>query len=167
MASSTQRPAALGWRVALVALLVYAGLTLQLLSPALSGPIVSDDALLFIGQRHMQGLSVENVKTILDPRGEPVRVTANWAPVHLLAHVLEFEAFGSPLEDPYPYHVVNGLVHAVAALLFEVWLCRCGCLRRCPLGSGIPQEKVTLVARSLDNARLLSEAHAIRFARVP
>ena len=128
MASSTQRPA-LGWRVALVAWLAYAGLTLQLLSPALSGPIVSDDVLLFVGQRHMEGLSLENMKTILDPTGEPVRVTANWAPVHLLAHQLEFEAFGSPLEDPRPYHLVNGLVHALAALLFAALL----------VAQGVPQ----------------------------
>jgi tetratricopeptide (TPR) repeat protein len=121
LASSTQRPA-LGWRVALVAWLGYAGLSLQLLAPALSGPIVSDDVLLFVGQRHMEGLSLENLKTILDPTGEPVRVTANWAPVHLLAHQLEFEAFGSPLADPKPYHVVNGLVHGVAALLFAALL---------------------------------------------
>jgi len=88
LTSSTGRPAGLGWRIAGVAWLAYAGLTLQLLSPALSGPIVSDDALLFVGQRHMEGLSFENLKTLLDPTGEPVRVTANWAPVHLLAHVL-------------------------------------------------------------------------------
>jgi tetratricopeptide (TPR) repeat protein len=106
----------------LVVWLAYAGLSLQLLAPALSGPIVSDDVLLFVGQRHMEGLSLENGKTILDPSGEPVRVTANWAPVHLLAHQLEFEAFGSPLEDPHPYHVVNGLVHATAALLFVALL---------------------------------------------
>jgi tetratricopeptide (TPR) repeat protein len=117
-----------------VAWLAYAGLTLQLLSPALSGPIVSDDEVLFVGQRHMEGLSFENLKTILDPTGEPVRVTANWAPVHLLAHQLEFEAFGSPREDPYPYHVVNGLVHAVAALLFAALL----------VAQGVPQSLALL-----------------------
>jgi hypothetical protein len=112
-------------------------LTLQLLSPALSGPIVSDDALLFVGQRHMEGLSFENLKTLLDPTGEPVRVTANWAPVHLLAHVLEFEAFGSPLEDPYPYHLVNGLVHAAAATLFAALLAAQGVPQALALGVGL------------------------------
>ena len=136
MASSTQRPA-LGWRVALVAWLGYAGLSLQLLAPALSGPIVSDDALLFVNQRHMEGLSFANVRTILDPTGEPVRVTANWAPVHLLAHQLEFEAFGSPLEDPHPYHVVNGLVHALAALLFAALLVSQGVPQALALGAGL------------------------------
>jgi hypothetical protein len=136
LASSTQRPA-LGWRVALVAWLGYAGLALQLLAPALSGPIVSDDVLLFVNQPHMEGLSFENVRTILDPAGEPVRVTANWAPVHLLAHQLEFEAFGSPLEDPHPYHVVNGLVHAVAALLFAALLVTQGVPQALALGAGL------------------------------
>lgn len=136
MPSSTQRPA-LGWRVALVAWLGYAGLSLQLLAPALSGPIVSDDVLLFVNQRHMEGLSFENVKTILDPTGEPVRITANWAPVHLLAHQLEFEAFGSPLGDPQPYHVVNGLVHAVAALLFAALLVTQGVPQALALVAGL------------------------------
>jgi hypothetical protein len=116
------RPAALGWRLALVAVLAYAGLSLQLLAPALSGPVVSDDVLLFVGQPYMEGLTAEHVKTILDPRGEPVRVTANWAPVHLLAHALEFDLFGSPLANPYPYHVVNALVHGVNAALFAALL---------------------------------------------
>ena len=122
MATSAQPPAAFGWRHVLFALLAYSGLALQLLAPALDGPIVSDDALLFVGQAHMEELSLANVKTILDPRGEPVRVTANWAPVHLLAHVLEIEAFGSPLENPRPFHVVNALVHAVNATLFAALL---------------------------------------------
>lgn len=107
---------------ALIATLAAAGLVLILLQPALQGPIVSDDETLFVGRSYMERFTLENLKTVLDPRGEPVQLTANWAPVHLLAHMLEFQAFGSPLEKPFPFHVVNGLVHSVNAVLFAALL---------------------------------------------
>ncbi len=137
MASPAKRSTSLEWRLALAATLAYAGLTLWLLEPALRGPIVSDDVLLFVGRPYMEGLAPENVKTILDPRGEPVQITANWAPVHLLAHALEFEWFGSPLEDPYPYHVVNGIVHGVNATLFAALLASLGTPLALALAAGL------------------------------
>jgi hypothetical protein len=137
LASPAKRSASLEWRLALVAPLAYVGLALWLLEPALRGPIVSDDVLLFMGRPYMEGLAPENVKTILDPRGEPVQITANWAPVHLLAHALEFEWFGSPLEDPYPYHVVNGIVHGVNATLFAALLASLGVPLVAALAAGL------------------------------
>ena len=119
MVGSNAAPSGVDWRTALVAVLAAAGLSLLLLDPALEGPIVSDDVLLFHGVPQLNALTPANVGAVLDPRGEPVQVTANWAPVHLLAHMLGIRAFGSPLADPYPHHVVNGIVHgANAALLF-------------------------------------------------
>jgi hypothetical protein len=116
----------LDWRTALVAGLAFTGLSLLLLEPALRGPIVSDDVLLFVGRPWIEGVSAENLETILDPRGEPVEITANWAPLHLFAHQLEYALFGSPLQNSYPYHVVNGLAHAANALLFAALLAAFG-----------------------------------------
>jgi hypothetical protein len=115
-------PSGLGWRVLLVALLAAAGLSLLLLEPALRGPIVSDDVLVFAGVPQLSEPSAEHVLEVLDPRGEPVSVTANWAPTHLLAHMLAILAFGSPLEDPYPHHVLNGVLHGVNAALLAALL---------------------------------------------
>jgi hypothetical protein len=124
MAGST---AALDRRTALVALLAAAGLSLLLLDPALEGPIVSDDLLLFGGGvPQLEAPTPENLAALIDPRGEPVQVTANWAPVHLLAHLLAIQAFGSPLENPYPHHLLNGVLHGVNAVLLAALLASFG-----------------------------------------
>jgi hypothetical protein len=122
MAGSKAASSGLDWRSTGVALLAATGLSLMLLEPALEGPIVSDDLLLFQGVPQLYAVTPENLAAVLDPRGEPVQVTANWAPVHLLAHMLGIQAFGSPLENPYPHHVVNGLVHGANAVLLSVLL---------------------------------------------
>lgn len=122
MAGSKAASSGLDWRSTGVALLAATGLSLMLLEPALEGPIVSDDVLLFQGVPQLYDVTPENLAAVLDPRGEPVQVTANWAPVHLLAHMLGIQAFGSPLENPYPHHVVNGVVHGVNAVLLSVLL---------------------------------------------
>jgi hypothetical protein len=123
--STAEGPAASGglsWRILLVALLAAAGLALLLLEPALRGPIVSDDVLIFAGTPQVNEPSARSLAEVLDPRGEPVQVTANWAPTHLLAHMLAILAFGSPLEDPYPHHVLNGLLHGLNAVLLAALL---------------------------------------------
>jgi hypothetical protein len=116
------RDGRLGFAEALFLLLACCGLTLVVLEPALDGPLISDDLLHFAGYPYMQELSLENVKTLLDPDGMPVLVTANWAPVHLLAHVMEREVFGDYVTNTYPYHVVNGIVHSLNATLFVALL---------------------------------------------
>jgi hypothetical protein len=122
-AESPAAPSGLGWRVLLVAALGAAGLSLLLLDPALRGPIVSDDLLIFMGVPQLdEPASAESLAAILDPRGEPVQVTANWAPVHLLAHMAAASAFGSPRENPYPHHVLNGVLHGVNAALLAALL---------------------------------------------
>ena len=122
MAGSKAASSGLDRRSLVVAVLAAMGLALLLLEPALEGPIVSDDLLLFQGVPQLNALTPENLAAVLDPRGEPAQVTANWAPVHLLAHMLGIQAFGSPLENPYPHHVVNGLVHGANAVLLAVLL---------------------------------------------
>ena len=126
MSGSKAASSGLDWRSTLVALLAATGVSLMLLEPALEGPIVSDDVLLFQGVPQLYALTSENLAAVLDPRGEPVQVTANWAPVHLLAHMLAIQAFGSPLENPYPHHVVNGVVHGANAVLLAVLLASYG-----------------------------------------
>jgi hypothetical protein len=126
MAGSKAASSGLDWRSTGVALLAATGLSLMLLEPALEGPIVSDDVLLFQGVPQLYDVTPENLAAVLDPRGEPVQVTANWAPVHLLAHMLGIQAFGSPLENPYPHHVVNGLVHGANGVLLSVLLAAYG-----------------------------------------
>jgi hypothetical protein len=93
-----------------------------LLGPALRGPVVSDDVLVFAGVPEVNQPSVESLAVLVDPRGEPVQVTANWAPLHLVAHMLAVGAFGTPFEDPYPHHVLNGLVHGLNAVLLAALL---------------------------------------------
>jgi len=126
MAGSTAASSGLDWRSALAALLAAAGLSLMLLEPSLDGPIVSDDLLVFAGVPEVNALTPENVRAVLDPRGEPVQTTANWAPVHLLAHMLAIQAFGSPLENPRPHHVLNGLLHGANAVLLAALLAAYG-----------------------------------------
>jgi hypothetical protein len=121
-AEDAAAPRGLSWRILLVALLAAAGLSVLLLEPALRGPIVSDDVLIFAGVPQVREPSARSLAVILDPRGEPVQVTANWAPVHLLAHMVAIVSFGSPLEDPYPHHVLNGVLHGVNAALLAALL---------------------------------------------
>ncbi len=107
----------LGWIEGLVATLLFAGIASFVYEPALRGPLLSDDYLHFGNAPWMEDLDARNVLTILDPRGEPVLRTANWAPVHLLAHLAEHEIFGSYAENTYPYHLVNVIVHGLNATL--------------------------------------------------
>jgi len=105
-----------------VAALLFAGIASFVYQPALQGPLLSDDLLHFLNAPWMEELSTESVLVILDPKGQPVQATANWAPVHLLAHVLEHELFGSYAENTYPYHFVNVAVHGLNATLFAALL---------------------------------------------
>jgi hypothetical protein len=105
-----------------VVALVFSGVAAYVYEPALRGPLVSDDLLVLVDRPWMEELTARNVVEILDPRGEPVLATANWAPVHLLAHLVQHELFRN-VGSTYPYHLTNVLVHGVnsallAALLF-------------------------------------------------
>lgn len=126
MVGSTAASSGLDWRSAAAALLAALGLSLALLEPARDGPIVSDDLLLFAGVPQLNEITAENLAAVIDPRGEPVQVTANWAPVHLIAHMLAIQAFGSPVQNPRPHHVLNGVVHGVNAVLLAALLAAYG-----------------------------------------
>jgi len=92
----------------------FALLGLAVFEPALRGQFVSDDLGYIVTNPYVHALSLENLIALLDPRGEPALYTANWAPVHLLAHAVEWWLWGP---DTTGYHVVNVLLHALAAAL--------------------------------------------------
>jgi len=100
---------------ALVSLFVYRG--------AISGPFVSDDVPYITANPYVQGLSGDNIAAILDPTGPTIPLSANYSPVHLLLHALEWQVFGS---DVRGYHVVNVLLHAFGSALLGLLLRRSG-----------------------------------------
>lgn len=112
-----------GWRLWVVAALLFAGIASWVYEPALRGPLVSDDLIILVDRPWMEELTLQNVVEIIDPRGEPVLATANWAPVHLLVHLVQRPFFGPYHLNTYPYHLTNVMVHGInsallAALLF-------------------------------------------------
>jgi hypothetical protein len=115
------------WPAALCLWLGFAGLALLLYHPAASGPLITDDYLVLTGP-YMGSLSGRNLLDILDPRGDAVALTWNYAPVHLLAHALEIQLFGARTTG---YHIVNILLHASNAVLL------CALFRRTPLPFGL------------------------------
>jgi hypothetical protein len=97
----------------------YALAALWILAPAQRGEFVSDDLPNVLYNPYVHALSLPNLREILDPGGDVAANTYNYAPVHMLALALEWRAFGA---DVRGYHVVNALVHAVAAALLAALL---------------------------------------------
>jgi hypothetical protein len=73
------------------------------------------------------------VLEILNPRSPLLLVVENYAPVHLLLHALEWQAFG---ERVYGYHVVNVALHALASLLLVAFFQRTGIPRAGAIAGG-------------------------------
>ncbi len=90
---------------------------------ALDGPFVSDDAGYLLSNPWVRELSVAHLWEILDPFGPAAAWTANWAPVTLLAHALEWRAFGAATTG---YHVVNVVIHGLASALLVPLLVEAG-----------------------------------------
>jgi hypothetical protein len=109
----------------LLAFLGFTALVLLVYRPALQGPFISDDVGYIGANPYTASLSLENVVTILDPRGDARMFTANYAPVHLLLHALERQIFADAVLG---YHLVNVFVHAANATLLAALLA----------GSGLP-----------------------------
>jgi hypothetical protein len=102
--------------------LVFTIAALALYGPALSSPFFSDDLQYIVNNPYIHSFGWREIAAILDPNGEPAVLSWNYAPLHLLVHMLQWQAFGS---DPLGYHVTNVLLHAgvsaLLALLFERW----------------------------------------------
>ena len=87
--------------------------------PALRCPFHSDDIVYIERNSFVHELSLENTTAILNPWGDPARHTANYAPVHLLAHAVGLWLWGSQV---VAHHVFNVLLHAMAATLLVALL---------------------------------------------
>ncbi len=94
--------------------LAYFVLALLLYAPALSGQFVSDDFGYIVNNPYVTEPSFDRVLAILAPNGPVTESVANWAPVHVLLHALEYQLFANAL---LPYHVVNVALHALASVL--------------------------------------------------
>jgi hypothetical protein len=121
----------MGLRGFLLLWLLFGGIAFSVYAPALRGPLHGDDLIILL-QPFMQGLTLPNVVAIIDPSGEPASTTANYAPVHLIAHLLEGFSFGG-YSNPLPLHVVNVILHALNAALLALLVSRFSV----PLAAGI------------------------------
>jgi hypothetical protein len=109
----------LGGRWQLGLYLVFAVVGLVVYSPALSGDFISDDQHYVQNNPYVHTLNFDNLIAIWDPTSVVTILVENYAPVHLVLHGLEYQVFGQNVTG---YHVVNVLLHALAALmLVEVY----------------------------------------------
>lgn len=99
--------------------MLFAVVALVITGPALRCWFHSDDIGYIERNAYVHQLSLKNISAILDPWGDPARNTANYAPVHLLAHAVEWWLWGSQV---VAYHVVNVLLHAMVATLLVALL---------------------------------------------
>lgn len=94
--------------------LLFALLGLVLYSPVLDGDFVSDDSHYVLRNEYVHDLTLDNLVAVWSPTSEVTVLVENYAPVHLMLHSLEWQVFGPEVTG---YHVVNVLLHAVAAAL--------------------------------------------------
>jgi len=102
---------------------VFCAVALAIAWRALDGAWLSDDFIYIINNGYVHGLSLENVRALLDPWGPPTVYTLNYAPVHLLAHAAEWELWQDSTRG---YHVVNALAHGLTAALLVPYFRRSG-----------------------------------------
>jgi len=105
-----------------VGLLVY--------GPALQGAFISDDWHYVERNEYIHTPSVDNLIAIWNPTSEVTVLVENYAPVHLMLHVIEWQLFGP---DVLGYHVVNVVLHALAAMLLIPIYLRSGIGRKAAL----------------------------------
>ena len=82
--------------------------------PALEGEFLSDDFRYVAANEYVHTPSLSNLIAIWNPQSEVTVLVANYAPVHLMLHSVEWQFFGSSVQG---YHVVNVLLHALAAAM--------------------------------------------------
>jgi len=97
-----------------VLFVLHAVVGLALYWPALEADFYSDDEHYVVYNDYVHALSADNLSDIANPRGAVAMMTQNYAPLHLVAHAVEWQFFGA---SPRGYHVVNVLVHALASTL--------------------------------------------------
>lgn len=89
-------------------------LGLVLYAPVLDGAFISDDSHYVLLNQYVHDLTLANVAAIWSPTSEVSVLVENYAPVHLMLHAFEWQAFGANVVG---YHVVNVVLHALAAVL--------------------------------------------------
>src|SRR4030095_14446064 len=110
-------------RSLLVVTLLLGVLLFLVYGPALRGGFVSDDLGYVGGHPWVHELSLANVRAILDPTGPAAAHTANWAPLHLLLHAVDWQLFGP---ETLGHHAVNVALHAIASGLLVALFVRYG-----------------------------------------
>lgn len=109
-----------GGRDLAIVFAAFAALALAIYAPSLRGEFLSDDVGYIVTNPWVRGLAFERPESLFDPFGEAAAYTANWAPVHLFVHALEWRLFGA---ETLGWRVVNVILHAgVATLLVPVFL---------------------------------------------
>jgi hypothetical protein len=87
--------------------------------PAIHGDFISDDEHYVLNNAYVHDVTVDNLVAIFDPAGTPAKLVENYAPIHLLMYMVEWQFFE---RDTTGYHVVNLFFHALASmLLFAVF----------------------------------------------
>ncbi len=131
---SKQAPRQDGVKFYALLYLLFVVVCLIAYQPALDGSFISDDEHYVLNNVFVHDITFDNLTAILDPTGTPAKLVENYAPVHLLAYVLQWQWFE---REPFGYHVVNVALHALASLLLLICFRGCG-ISRTPalLGSG-------------------------------
>lgn len=115
-------------------LVAFLGVGLWIYDPSLDGPFISDDLHYILNNPYVADFSLEKLLAILNPWSPVVSVVHNYAPVHLLGHVLEWRLFGMETRG---YHVVNVALHALASVLLVLLFVRSGVPRAAAVLGGL------------------------------
>ncbi len=87
--------------------------------PALGGDFISDDEHYVLNNAYVHDASFDNLVAIFDPTGTPAKLVENYAPIHLVMYMAQWQVFE---QETTGYHVVNLFFHALASmLLFAVF----------------------------------------------
>lgn len=93
---------------------LFSAVGLLVYSPVLDGEFISDDSHYLVVNEYVHTPSLSNIASIWDPTSEVTVLVENYAPVHLMLHSIEWQFFGDSVRG---YHVVNVVLHALAAVL--------------------------------------------------
>jgi tetratricopeptide (TPR) repeat protein len=116
--------AAAGWVLGACAVALF------LHRPGFSGPFISDDVLYL---EHNRAFALPLARALRTVTLESYYVLGNWSPVHQLFLLAEWRAFGA---DPFPYRIVNALLHAATSLAMAAAGRRVGLSRPAAFAAG-------------------------------
>jgi protein O-mannosyl-transferase len=120
----------LSWRAMAGLALGACAVALLVHRPGFGGPFISDDVLYL---EHNPALSLPLGAALRKVTLDAYYVLGNWSPVHELFLLAEWRAFGT---DPWPYRIVNALLHAATSLAMVAAGRRVGLSRGGALAAG-------------------------------